>query len=438
MILSKQKMLIAGIGLLGLVLVIAVIALFGSGTPGNTPPPQPAAKIEVWGVFDGTDIIGPIARSFHERYPHLEVTYKKLTIEAYENELIDALAAGKGPDAYMINNTWVPRYLERIRTAPAYTFDAKSFRDAFVDIAFEDLVVNGSIVGVPLYMDTLALYYNKDYLASAGIALPPKTWDEFLDATKKLTRYDERGNITRAGAALGTAVNVNRAFDVVSLLMMQQGAEMIARDGSRAVFDGPLSVGSESFYPGERALTFYTDFANPRKQVYTWNALQHFSVDAFIEGNVAMMVNYARAIPTIESRAPYLKWDIAPMPQIATRDIDVNLGNYWALVVSNTTKSGDQAWQFLRYATERDQAAQYANAAGRPVARRDLIDAQRNDDKIGIFAVQGLSAKSWWQVDNRAIEEIFTEMIESVVKGADSARDAVAKASKQVSVLMRK
>lgn len=443
MVFSKQKLIIAAIAVLGIVLIGLAVALLGSTKKrAGGAPPVPPAKLDVWGVFDDSDVLTPMTRAFHERYSYLDATYKKLTIEEYETELLNALASGKGPDVYMINNTWMPRYLvpgqERLKAASPITYDVKSFRDAFVDAAYDDLVVGGKIYGVPLHMDTLGLFYNKDYFASAGIATPPATWEVFLKDVKLLTRLDVRGNVQRAGVAMGTAKNVNRSFDILSLLMMQQGAQMVASDKSRVTFDGPLVIGQDSFYPGERALTFYTDFANPRKQVYTWNALQHFSLDAFIAGEAAMMVNYSRVIPVIESRAPYMHWGVAAMPQIASRDIDVNFGNYWALVVSNTSKHQEQAWQFLKFATERDAAKKYADKARRPVARKDLIDVQRSDEKLGVFAVQALSAKSWYQVDNLAIEEVFADMIESVVRGSDSVKDAIAKTAKKINILMRR
>ena len=437
MVLSKQKVIIAAIGVLLLVLVGALVALFG-----RNPPPKVQlnpASLTVWGTFDDSDVFSPLTRAFHERYSHLNANYRKIAIEEYETELLNALAADKGPDVYMINNTWAPRYLERLRPASTAAVDPRLFREAFVEVVADDLIIDGKTYGVPLHVDTLGLFYNKDYLASAGIATPPATWEEFLQDVKLLTRRDARGNIVRAGVAMGTAKNVNRSFDILSLLMMQQGARMVSDDKSRATFESAVVLNNqESFYPGERALTFYTDFANPRKQVYAWNTLQHFSLDAFLTGQAAMMLNYSRVIPLIESRAPYLSWAVAPMPQISGSDININFGNYWALVVSNTSKHPEEAWQFLTFMAERNNAKQYADAARRPTARKDLVDIQRGDLKLGIFAVQSLSARSWYQADNSAIEELFADMIESVVRGSDTARDAIAKAARQVTVLMRK
>ena len=78
----------------------------------------------------------------------------------------------------------------------------------------------------------------------------------------------------------------------------------------------------------------------------------------------------------------------------------------------------------------------YVNASNRPSARRDLIEQQETDPDLGVFATQALSARSWYQVDNSAIETIFAEMIDDVNFGRASVRAALQAAENKVSVLM--
>ena len=80
----------------------------------------------------------------------------------------------------------------------------------------------------------------------------------------------------------------------------------------------------------------------------------------------------------------------------------------------------------------------YLNATKRPSARRDLIDLQRNDPDLGVFAVQALSARSWYQADNIVIETIFADMIDDVNFNRLPIRDAVSRAESRVTVLMQK
>src|SRR3981189_700466 len=45
----------------------------------------------------------------------------------------------------------------------------------------------GKLYGMPDLSSARALFYNKDLFARAGITSPPKTWQEFEDAAKKIT-----------------------------------------------------------------------------------------------------------------------------------------------------------------------------------------------------------------------------------------------------------
>src|SRR3989338_7391256 len=80
----------------------------------------------------------------------------------------------------------------------------------------------------------------------------------------------------------------------------------------------------------------------------------------------------------------------------------------------------------------------YLSETSRPSARRDLIDIQRNDPQLGIFAVQALSAKSWFQIDNNSIDNIFADMVYDVNLGRASIRSALRAAESKINVLMTK
>jgi len=72
------------------------------------------------------------------------------------------MATGRGPDIYMIHNTWIPRYEEKLLGVPSELITIKDFQENFVDVVYKDFIVDGYIAALPLSVDTLALYYNKD------------------------------------------------------------------------------------------------------------------------------------------------------------------------------------------------------------------------------------------------------------------------------------
>ena len=351
--------------------------------------------------------------------------------------MINAFAADKGPDIWLIHNTWLPKHKDKIIELPNELLSLSDFRTNFVEVVEKDLVDENKIYGLPLYVDTLALFYNKDLLNSAGIPLPPDTWEELIADLDKLVQKNQWGGIERAGVALGTAENVDSSTDILALLMLQNGTKMTNEDKKSATFDKSIYLEGKTYQPGQDALRFYTDFSNPSKRTYTWNRQMPYSLDAFVEGKAVMMFNYSHQIPAIKDRVPYLNFGISSMPQIKGRNFDIDYANYWAFTVSKKTRVVQEAWKFILYLSQKENAKKYLETVNRPAARRDLVNWQKDDLELGVFAKQSLSAQAWYQVDSNAIETIFVNAIESVVLGRASVIKAIKTAADQVTLLMK-
>lgn len=481
---TKKIFVIAGIVLL--VVLIAIYAFIHRNTQQNTYK----ANLEIWGLFDDSDTFSKVIDEYKKRNPLIgDITYKKLTVDSYENDLLDALATGKGPDIFLIHNTWLPKHQDKLAPAPQNVMNLKQVQDSFPDVVSADFTRDQQVYALPLSVDSLALYINKDYFNQVGLAKAPSTWIEFDEAIRKLTKTDSQGNIQLSGAAMGMSSDagpgggkINRATDILTLLMMQSGAQMLDDSLKQATFAEYMTTAdNKQISPGELALVYYTKFTDPKTKEYCWNSLMHNSIDSFIEGQTAMMINYSWLIPTIQSKAPKLNFGVSPVPQNidqSGKGINIDFANYWGFAVSKnkiadsqaesaagsqpSTATNDQrvyeAWKFIRFLTMNpsysntgdlkaaasqdsakfDPAAEYAAKFQKPAARRDLLGTQTNDPILAPFAQGDLIARSWQQPDNLAVEKIFDTMIDAVVLQNVSAQDAIAKAQNDVNLLLKK
>jgi ABC-type glycerol-3-phosphate transport system substrate-binding protein len=125
------------------------------------------------------------------------------------------------------------------------------------------------------------------------------------------------------------------------------------------------------------------------------------------------------------------------MPQIKDRNFDVDYADYWAFTVSKKSRVFQEAWKFILYLTQKEIAKNYLEKANRPTARRDLINWQKQDLELRVFAKQALTAQTWYQVDSSAIETIFANAIESVILGRTNIAKAISTAADQVTLLMK-
>lgn len=435
-----------------IIAALSLISLLGAGCGGPTAAQVAAskpAKLVIWRVFDSEDNLRPIMSAYQKLHPNVSFEYREFRSGEFKNELLRAFAEGTGPDIFSLNNTWLGEYQSLITPLPpslkipysevrgtikketVYTIkeqpslSLRALKTEFVDVVSQDVVrpykanakasETDTIFGLPLSVDSLALYYNKELLNTAGFPEPPKTWTQFQDQVSKLTKIGTNNEIVQSGAALGTSKNVERASDILSVLMMQNGTQMTDDRGGASFASGDQT----RHVLGLDALSFYTDFANPTKQVYGWNKDQPNSFDAFTSGKTAFFFGYSYHAPLIRAAAPKLPFAISTLPQIEGAKV-VNYANYWIDTVAKSSKNSNFAWDFIQFETNADQAAIYIKTAQKPPARRALINSQMQDEILSVFASQVLTAKSWYKGNNAVVaENALLDLITASLAGED-------------------
>lgn len=449
------------------VLLLTGQGCFGGG--GGAAAQLEAVELEIWGVFDDQDAYEAIRDSYRALHPNVKITYTEFRFDEYEEELIQAFAEDRGPDIFMVHNTKMGEFENLLLPMPPTVTTSiqeqrgtirrevvtvttenrtPSIRDitsSFVAQVPEDVVrsyqpdpkvsAEERIFGLPLALDTLALFYNKDVLDSAGIANPPSTWTQFQEAVIALTTYDNVGEVLQSAAAMGTSENVERATDVLSLLMMQNGTEMTDERGRVAFNLVPEALENEDIIPGLDATVFYTDFANPTKQVYTWNDTFPSSFEAFANGDTAFFFGYSYHVPLLRTTAPKLNFGTASVPQISQGEgeAEVNIANYWIHGVSKNTEFEDWAWDFLIFAADEENVMTYLNETRRPTALRNLISEQLDDEELAVFVEQVLTARSWYHgSDAEAAEQALLDLIDTILTNPERPDDALNDAARKV------
>lgn len=451
------------IGILGVVTVVVlggIALLFISGAANKAEEARVRQRtlpieLTLWGVYDTTDAFSGIISEYRKGHPNVQVTYKKFRPEEYEQMILEGLAEDRGPDLFMIDESWLPRYRSKILPAPQSVvlpvqavggpsfrrevkyslatlpvITAQQIKDEFVGSVYSSVVDGNTVLGLPFSLDSLILLYNRELLNQAHLTRPPKSWDEFKSSVQATTRADSQGKLVQAGVALGAASSVPHSADIISLLMLQNGTNMVSRDGSQATF-ASASSNDQNYRPGAEALRFYTDFANPTKEVYTWNNTFGDAYDAFAAGKVAFVFAYARDVPTIRAKNAQLDFGISPVPQLSARE--VNYASFWPAVVSRKTKYPDEAWNFLDFATSPEHVLPYITATKQAPAVRTVIEQVKGDPELGTAAVAALTAQTWYHgSDSTIVETAFNDMVNQVLDGRMTPEAAVSKAAQAV------
>lgn len=178
--LSRRRLLAAG---------VATVALAGLSACGDDPKPAAdgplSGKVTFWHAYsaDSKEVKAlreVIIPGFKAKHPGTDVTEVAVPYDDLHQKLITAAAGGTLPDVVRSDIGWVPELaklgvLERLDAAMP---DFQTFADKVFPGTLTTNRYKGGYYGLPLDTNTRVLMYNADTLTKAGVATPPKTFDE--------------------------------------------------------------------------------------------------------------------------------------------------------------------------------------------------------------------------------------------------------------------
>lgn len=359
--------------LLGIILLFLILFLINLFSPKKEVTEN--VKLTWWGLWEESATMQALIVDFKKEYPNIDIEYSKRSPQDYYEKVLSRTENGTGPDIYRYHNSWVPAFSDKLLPLPVDVIDPKEFKNNYYTVVQKDLMKNNAILGIPMGIDSLAMFTNTELFANAGVNVP-NDWNEFKKVSKQLTVKDPvNGKIKQAGAAMGTFGNVTHAADIVSLLYMQQDINLYTFTGK------PENKTS--------ALKFYTDFAKGDDNV--WDETLDNSTLAFSKGNLAIYFGYSWDVLAIQKLNKNIKFKVSPVPSLSKAS---TIASYWVEGVSSKSKHQKEALLFMKYLAKKETAQKfYAETAkgrpfGEPYARKDMRESLREEPIIYPFIAQ--------------------------------------------------
>src|SRR3989344_3648886 len=419
-----QMVLIGGAIFLALIVLLVIVGIL----PGLKNEQLGKAKLTVWG-FDEPKIFNEIGNKFIEENSGASIKYQQKTLSNFEEELLNAIARGESPDVFVLPSTYLKKHLDKLSSAPALLITEREILQQYADSASQFLTSKKEVYGIPLYGETLLVFWNKDLFTNEGIALAPKTWDEFLETSRRLTKKDSNGNILISGSAMGRAKNIKYAPEILTALFLQSGEKIINSSGKIVLGEGVLTGGT-LLRPAESALRFFSEFSDPQKASHSWSSSFQEAKEMFISGKLAMYIGKSSEVPELIKGNPHLNFDVAHLPSLDGKRS--TYGNLLAGVVPKASKNYMASWAFVKFWARKDNSKIYSDLKNDVSPRRDLFSSYQNDPRKSIFAESVLSLDFWANPDPIKTNKIFFDLIEEIATGQTTLRNAIEKARAKI------
>lgn len=390
-------------------------------------------KVVIWGTIE-KEIINDLITELKKGDAAFRlVKYVEKDPEGFNREIVEALAEGIGPDIFILPQDSIVQNEKKIILIPYESISLRDFKDKFIEEGELYLSPNG-IIGLPFTIDPMVMYWNRDIFQSNGISNPPLRWEEFFNLSQNITEKDNNLNIKTSFVAFGEFRNIKYAKEIISALVIQAGSPIVKRDGfeKKVVLDAKTD---NTNVPAELAIDFYTQFSNPVKSVYTWNRGLTNSERVFVSGDLAIYFGFAGDLNSITKKNPNLDFDVAPIPQTQER-INTTFGKMNALSIAKGAKNVSGAYSIITKLTNDDSLKILSEYTNLPPVSRTLLSQIPANPYQEIFYRSALSSKAWLDPDPEETNNIFQNMIESILAGREKTSNAVRKAASEIRVLM--
>jgi ABC-type glycerol-3-phosphate transport system substrate-binding protein len=398
------------------------------------------ASVSMWGTLEASDI-SELQNQINEiNKDAINLNYIQKRPETFEAEMVEALAAGNGPDIFLMPDNILLKQQNKLFKIPYTNYSQRDFKTNFIE-GSEIMLTKDGIWGLPFAVDPLILYWNRSKLNNAGLGNPPEYWDDFIGLVPKLVVRDSSLNIQDAAVSLGEYKNIKNAKGIFLTLLMQAGNPVVALGMTDSGEEKYQATFGERFgfsvRPADAALTFFSQFSNPTKDVYTWNRSLPNSDEMFLANDLAFYFGYASEYKSLLEKNPNLNFDVAVIPQSKLSEAKKTIGSFYFLTISKNTPNLANAYAALEILTNKETQDLFAKISDLPPVRRDSLSQKQDDSVNDTFYRSALISKSFLDPDPVETSKIISEMIESFTSSRSRLTESVDRASQQIFNLIK-
>ncbi|PSB18741.1 ABC transporter substrate-binding protein [Phormidesmis priestleyi ULC007] len=361
-----------------------------------------------------SQLLEKVIDQFEAKYPNIKVKHEVINSQ-YMDVIKTRLIGDVAPDVFYLDAFEAPllmkfEVLEPLNSYIKPEFNISDFEPTLIN-AFKR---NEKIYGIPKDFSTLALFYDQTAFAKADIKQPPKTWNELIQYSKKLTRSEPDGKPNRYG--FGITPELPRQQFIIQAF----GGKLVDRN-NYAAFATPESL---------KGLQLVIEqYRRDRSSAQPSDVGASSGDDMLGQGRVAMLLSGAWSIPYFKETFPNLKFATAEVPTINGRK--GTMAYTVAYVMNRKSTHKEAAWKLIEYLTSEAVMKTSGNQGFALPSRRSVL-AELQSDRTSLYAplIAGAKYATTWQAGETlpTILTNFDNQFVSALIGQQSLKDAMQKA----------
>jgi len=352
---------------------------------------------------------------FEQRNPNIKIALEPVSYKDKEPKYTVEIAAGKGPDIFHVHAFSLPMFFDKGFAMDLTTFIDKEggakFLEPWYPLCMNMMKHKGKVRAMPGDYMSMVLVYNTELFKAAGLdAKKLKTWEEFLEYNKKLTKAPERWGIALPGAK-------DPGFELrFSPFIWSFGGDYLTPDHKKSALNTKEAKEAFKFF-----IELYTKYKVMPPGVTSMNPQDVRTQLA--HRKIAWEIGSGWTAPIVNAINPELKafevLDAVPLPVKKNKVTTIWLSSW---VMSPNTKHPKEAWELMKFITSKEMELNWFVKNRVTSSRKDVSEKAPeilNDKFASVIASQLPYGKvvpqipQWPEIVDTfttAVQEAMTEM----------------------------
>ncbi len=288
--------------------------------------------IELWYTYEGRDVIEQAITEYETLNPSVTINFVEQPSSSWIDKFINVAQTGNAPDIFLAKGSWFGELAKLGYIQSLTNFLSPTEEVEYLTSAINGLSYDNELWGLPLWFDSILLFYNKDLFDANSYSYPQENWTsvELLDAALNLTnRPEEIYGLSWATISPYMWPAFQYGFDHGPLY---QGGNIVVNDTASA-----------------NSLQYIYDLKYTHRCV-KYDDSSSSSTQAFITNKAGMMIYGGWYIPALNELD--MNYGVEILPTIASTNQRISpMVEIKGLGMSKDTQNPDICYDIIRYLT---------------------------------------------------------------------------------------
>ena len=339
-------------------------------------------EIDLWYTYEGIDVIKTQIAEYEDLHSNIQINLQEQPSSGWIDKFISVAQTGDSPDIFLGKGSWFGELADLEYIQPLTPFLSPQYEASFAESAIEGLSYGNELWGLPLWFDSILLFYNKDLFDQNSLSYPSSNWTD-TDLVDHAVSMTDR--------------SVNQIYGLVwaTISPYMWPSFQYGFDHGPLYQDGSIIINDTASID---AMEFIYDLKYVQRCV-SYDDSSNSAIQAFTTNKGAMLIYGGWYIPALEETGT--NYGVQILPTISSTEERITpMVEVKGWGMSKDTEYPDICYDIMKFLTSKDTQEKMIISEYKVPTVNELInsDLVQNDPKL-LIQIEQISYSQYYPVD---------------------------------------